>query len=476
MKHTILVLICLASLTCVFSQEEKKAWSLQQCIEYALQNNIQVKQNRLNARLSEASLLQNKMQMLPSLNGSISNSYNSGQRVDPFTNQFVAGDWTQSQNYSLTANALLFGGFQVLNTIKQNKYDLQASEQDVLKTQNDISLNIASAYLQILFSQELLATSKSQADITKLQLDRTQKLVDVGNLPKGSLLDMQAQMASEDVNIVNAENNLSISKLNLIQMLNLDSADSFSIVVPEITMPSETVINSTADQIYQAALAKQPEIKSSELKLMSSEKGVSIAQAGRYPRLSLNASYGTGYSGARKELVGTPIFKKFTPNGSITGSGDLVYEPIFDATYETTPLNTQLQNNINRSVGLFLNVPLFNNLQTSTAITRAKINRENAALSLQLQKDNLKKSIQQAYNNAYSSLKKYQASKKAVDAMEESFKYTEQKYKVGATNTTEYNDSKYKLTKAKSDLLQAKYDYVFKLKVLDFYQGKTISL
>ncbi|HNO71312.1 MAG TPA: TolC family protein, partial [Bacteroidia bacterium] len=439
-------------------------------------NNIQVKQNRLNARLSEASLLQNKMQMLPSLNGSVSNSYNSGQRVDPFTNQFVAGDWTQSQNYSLNANAILFGGFQVLNTIKQNKYDLQASEQDILKTQNDISLNIASAYLQILFSQELLATSKSQADITKLQLDRTQKLVDVGNLPKGSLLDMQAQMASEDVNIVNAENNLSISKLNLIQMLNLDSADSFSIVVPEITMPSETVINSTADQIYQAALAKQPEIKSSELKLMSSEKGVSIAQAGRYPRLSLNASYGTGYSGARKELVGTPIFKKFTPNGSITGSGDLVYEPIFDATYETTPLNTQLQNNINRSVGLFLNVPLFNNLQTSTAITRAKINRENAALSLQLQKDNLKKSIQQAYNNAYSSLKKYQASKKAVDAMEESFKYTEQKYNVGATNTTEYNDSKNKLTKAKSDLLQAKYDYVFKLKVLDFYQGKTISL
>ena len=436
MKHYILALLCLVSITGVFSQEEKKPWSLQQCIEYALQNNIQVGQNRLNAKLSEASLLQNKMQMLPSLNGSISNSYNSGQRVDPFTNQFVAGDWTQSQNYSLTANALLFGGFQVLNTIKQNKYDLQASEQDVLKIQNDISLNIASAYLQILFSQELLATSKSQADITKLQLDRTQKLVDVGNLPKGSLLDMQAQMASEDVNIVNAENNLSISKLNLIQMLNLDSADSFSIVVPEITMPAEAVINSTADQIYQAALAKQPEIKSSELKLMSSEKGVSIAQAGRYPRLSLNASYGTGYSGARKELVGTPIFKKFTPNGSITGSGDLVYEPTFDATYETTPLNTQLQNNINRSVGLFLNVPLFNNLQTSTAITRAKINRENAALSLQLQKDNLKKNIQQAYNNAYSSLKKYEASKKAVDAMEESFKYTEQKYNLVATNNT----------------------------------------
>ncbi len=458
-----------------FSQD--KPWSLQQCIEYALQHNIQVKQNMLNQKLSEITLLQNKAQMLPNLSGSVSNSYNNGRKVDPFTNAFVTGDWTQSQNFSLSTSITLFGGFQTLNSIKQSKYDLLASRQDVLKMQNDISLNIASAYLQILFARELLATAQSQFEITKLQVERTQKLVDVKNLPKGNLYDIQAQLASEEVNVVNAENNLSLSSLNLVQMLNLDTVQNFSILKPEITMPSEVVMNTTSTQIYESALTRQPEIKSAEFKLKSSEKGISIARAGMYPRLSLSASYGSGFSGASKDY-GLPTLNGFLPNGNITSSGDTVYEPnyTYDSNPPTTPFKTQIDNNLNRSVGFYLTVPLFNNLQTYTAITRAKISRENSALTLQLQKDNLRKTIQQAYNDANSSLKKFQASKKAVGAMEESFKYMEQKYSVGAVTTTEYSDAKNKLTKAKSDLLQSKYDYVFKLKVLDFYQGKPITL
>ncbi len=460
----------------LFSQEKDKPWSLQQCIEYALQHNIQVKQNLLNQKLSEATLLQNKAQMLPSLSGSISNSYNNGRKVDPFTNQFVTGDWTQSANFSLSTSVTLFGGFQTLNTIKQSKYDLLASREDVLKMQNDISLNIASAYLQILFAQELLASAQNQSEITKLQVERTQKLVDVGNLPKGNLFDIQAQLASEDLSVVNAENNLSLASLNLVQMLNLDTVQGFSIVRPEISMPTEVILNTTSSQIYETAVTHQPEIKSAEFKLRSSEKGIAIAKAGIYPRLSLSASYGSGYSGASKQLVGLPAFSGFIPNGSITSAGDTVYEPAYNTNYETTPFKTQTDNNLNRSVGFYLTVPLFSNLQTYTAITRAKINHENSALTLQMQKDNLRKTIQQAFNDASSSLKKYQASRKAVDAMEESFKYMEQKYNVGAVTTTEYNDAKNKLTKARSDLLQAKYDYVFKLKVLDFYQGKPITL
>lgn len=472
---SLLLIVMLSGVEASFSQN--KPWSLQQCIEYALQHNIQVKQNMLNEKLSEATLLQNKAQVLPNLSGSISNSYNNGKKVDPFTNSFVTGDWTQSQNYSLSASVTLFGGFQTLNSIRQSQYDLMAGRQDVLKIQNDISLNIASAYLQILFAQELLATAQSQSEITKLQVERTQKLVDVKNLPKGNLYDIQAQLTSEEVNVVNAENNLSLSSLNLVQMLNLDTVQNFSISKPEITLPSEAVMNSTSTQIYESALTRQPEIKSAEFKLKSSEKGIPIAKAGRYPRLSLSASYGSGFSGASKDY-GLPAFNGYIPNGNITSAGDTVYEP--DYTYDpnppVTPFNTQLDNNLNRSVGFYLTVPLFSNLQTYTAITRAKIARENSLLALQLEKNNLRQKIQQAYNDANSSLKKYQASKKAVGAMEESFKYMEQKYNVGAVTTTEYNDSKNKLTKAKSDLLQSKYDYVFKLKVLDFYQGKPITL
>ncbi|MBI4945249.1 MAG: TolC family protein [Bacteroidetes bacterium] len=472
MKNFLFILFLLS--TFGFSQRNSQPWTLQKCIEHALKNNIQMKQNMLNEKKSEIILLQSKAQVLPNLSGNASNSYNSGKKVDPFTNQFTSGAFTLSQNFSLSTSVTVFGGFQNLNTIKQNQYNLMASRLDVQKMQNDISLQIASAYLQILMAEELLAVARNQSDITKLQVDRTKKLVDVGNLPKGNLLDIQAQAASEEVNMVNAENNLSLASLNLVQMLNLDTITNFSIAKPEITLPADVVLNTTPGQVYDAALPRQPEIKSAEFKLKSSEKGISIARAGMFPRLSLNAAYGTGYSGASQEL------QTITPAGydttGITTGGQSVLVPHFLYDYQPIPFSTQYNNNINKSVGFYLSVPLFNNLQTHTSVERAKISREDAELSLQLQKDNLRKIIQQAYNDAMSSLKKYQATQKAVSAMEESFKYMEQKFTVGAATSTEYNDSKNKLIKAKSDLLQSKYDCVFKMKVLDFYQGKPIIL
>jgi len=475
MKTFISFLFVLSSVF-LFAQDKSNPWTLQQCIEYAVKNNIRIQQNRLNERLAEATLLQSKAQMLPDLNGNASNSYNNGRKVDPFTNQFVTGDWIQSQNFSISTGVTLFGGFQTLNSIRQNKYSLLASGQDVLKMQNDITLSIASAYLQILFAQELLAVARSQEEITRLQEKRTQQLVEVGNAAKGNLLDIQAQLAGEEVNRVNAENNLALSSLNLVQMLNLDTVRDFSIVKPELTLPAEAVLGSSADQVYESALTRQPEIKGAEFRLRGSEKGVAVARAGLYPRLTLGASYGSGYSDASIRPVGSPVFTGLVLNGNVTSSGEAIYEPSFTYPTEITPFDTQLKNNLNRSVGVYLTVPLFNNLNTCTAIQRAKISRENSALDLQLQKDNLRKTIQQAFNDASAALKKYQAGQKAASAMEESFKYAEQKYNVGAITSMDYNDAKNKLSKAKSDLLQSKYDYVFKLKVLDFYQGKAIVL
>lgn len=459
------------------AQETGKPWGLQQCIEYALKNNIQVKQNLLNQRISEATHIQARAQAFPSFSGSFSHSYNHGRRIDPTTNQFIPGDWSLFQNFAINTNLTLFGGFQNLNSIKQSAYDMQAAEQDVLKMQNDISLNIASAYLQILFAQELLDVALGQSEITKLQTDRTRKLVEVGNLPKGNLFDMEAQLAMEEVNVVNAENSLSLSSLNLIQMLNLDTVRNFTIAKPDIAMPAEILVSTTSGQIYDFALTHQPEIKSAEFKLKSSEKSIAIARAGILPRLTLSASYGTAFSSQNMYPTSFPNFEGYFPSGDVTSSGDTVLSPLFSSpTFKQTNFSDQVDQNLNSNIGFYLTVPIFNNLQASTSITRAKISRENAQLALQLQKDNLRKTIEQAFNDATSALKKYQASKKAVNAMEESFKYMDQKYSVGAVTTTDYNDAKNKLTKAKSDLLQTKYDYVFKLKVLDFYQGKPISL
>ena len=328
----------------------------------------------LNEKISEATLLQSKAQLLPNLSGNASNSYNSGKKVDPFTNQFTSGTFTLSQNFSLSSSVTIFGGFQNLNTIKQNQYNLMASRFDVQKMQNDISLNIASAYLQILLAQELLDVARNQSDITKLQVARTQKLVEVGNLPKGNLLDIQAQSASEEVNVVNAENNLSLASLNLVQLLNLDTIENFSIAKPEISLPADVVLNTTSGQVYDAALTRQPEIKSAEFKLKSSEKGISIARAGMYPRLSLSGAYGTGYSGASKQIVGDPTLTGATPYGA-TAAGDIVYIPTYSYNYEKIPYSTQYNNNINKSAGFYLTVPLFNNLQTHTSVARAKISQ-----------------------------------------------------------------------------------------------------
>ncbi|MBI1769873.1 MAG: TolC family protein, partial [Bacteroidetes bacterium] len=256
----------------LFAQEQAQPWNLQQCIEWALQHNIQVKQNILNEKSSEESLLQSRAQLLPSLNGNASNSYNSGKKIDPFTNQFTSSGFTLSQNFSLSTSMTLFSGFSNLNTIKQNQYTTLASQYDVQKMQNDISLQVASAYLQILLAQELLSVAQNQQDITKLQVERTQKLVDVGNLPKGNLFDIQAQFASEGVNVVNAENSLALASLNLVQMLNLDTIKNFSIAKPEITLPADVILNTTPAQVYEAASSKMPEIKSAEFKLRSSEK------------------------------------------------------------------------------------------------------------------------------------------------------------------------------------------------------------
>ncbi|HEY4797816.1 MAG TPA: TolC family protein [Bacteroidia bacterium] len=458
----------------IFSQGNVQPWTLQQCVEWAIQHNIQVKQNMLNEKTSEEVLLQSKAQALPNLSGSFSNGYNNGRKVDPYTNQFVSGSWTLSQNFSLNSSLALFNGLSNYNAIKQNQYTLLASQYDLQKMQNDISLNVASAYLQILLAEELLSVAHNQSDITKLQVDRTQKLVDVGNLPKGNLFDIQAQLASEEVNVVNAENSLALASLNLVQMLNLDTLQNFSIAKPEISLPADVILNISSDQIYSTALVHQPEIKSAEFKLRSSEKSISIARSGMYPHLSVSAAYGTGYSDASKQI------KSISPKGydttGITTGGQYVLAPNFAYNYQTIPFSTQYNNNASKSIGFYVTVPLFNNLQTHTSVERAKISKDIAQLSLQLQKDNLRKTIQQSYNDAVSSLKKYQASKKAVDAMSESFKYMEQRYNVGTATSTEYNDSKNKLIKSKSDLLQSKYDCIFKMKVLDFYQGKPITL
>ncbi|HEX8516783.1 MAG TPA: TolC family protein [Bacteroidia bacterium] len=452
-----------------------KSWSLEECIDYALKNNIQVKQSELNTGLNKVNLLQSQGNLLPSINGNASHSYNIGRTIDRFTNQFADAQ-VLSQNLYVSAEISLFSGFQNINTIKQNRYEYLASKYDVDKMKNDVSLNVATAYLQALYAMDALTNARNQTGITASQVSRTKQLVDAGASAKGTLLDMQAQLAAEEVAVTDAQNQLDIALLSLSQLLNLPSSEGFSIVKPDLSTINESLLTSTPAAIYTTAIRNLPEVKSAEYNLKSAEKGIDVAWGGLSPRLSFSASYGTGYSGASQRVLTLPQFTNYTPNGDITSSGDTVFSPAFtDPTFEKIPFTDQYRDNVNKSFGFYLQVPIFNKLQTKTSIDRAKIQKMSAELTIESTKLQIQKNVQQAYADANAGLKKYASSMKALEAMEESFKYSEQKFNVGMVNTTDYNTAKNKMAKAQSDLLQAKYDYVFKAKVLDFYQGRPLK-
>ncbi len=475
-KSLKIFLFFFASIT-LFSLQGKaqEAWSLQKCIEYALENNISVKQNELNADVAKENYNQSIANLLPSLNAGASHSYNWGQRIDPFTNTF-ATNRVRSNNLFISSQVTLFSGLQLQNTLKQNSLNYLAGKYDVEKMKNDISLNVATAYLNVLFTQELLGVAKTQKSITESQVTRTQKLVDAGTLALGSLLDLQAQLATDELNVVNNENQLNIANLTLVQLINLDNTADFTIVKPNLEMPSNPILAENPEQIYQFAVNNQPVIKSAETKVLSADRAIKVAKGTAYPSITMSGSVGTGYSGLSKKVVGfepgTPSIIGYTPDTVPVYSVSSSVIPIT----EKTPFGEQLKNNVNENLGFNLNIPIFNGWQSQNSISRAKIAKQNAEYTLELNEQNLRKTIEQAHVDAQSALKQFYATKKSVEALSQAFDYADKRFNAGALNSTDYNTAKNRLNNAQSDLLRNKFNFIFKSKVLDFYMGKPITL
>jgi outer membrane protein len=434
------------SLGCIQAQQ---VWSLQDCIRYALDNNIYIKQQMLGVEIASENLSQSRANRFPSLNASASHGYYFGRTIDPFTNEF-ATETIRTNNFNASSNVTLFSGFQINNAIRQSFIEMQASYYDVELIQNDISLAVASAYLQILFAKELVEIATNQLDITNQQVDRTRRLVDAGTLALGNLLTIEAQAATEELQLVNAQNNLDISYLNLVQLLDLEVMEDFMIEIPDINLHDVEQPFYSPMQIYLDAVLIQPQILSSELRIESAELGLSIARGARSPVLSLSGNYGSGYSGAARDLTqpGAPVI----------------------------PFWEQMERNLNYSAGIFLSIPIFNRYQVRSAIGRSIIAVDNARYNNQLVRNELFKTIQQSHADAQAALKRYDATLKNVKALEEAFRYSEQRFNVGMVAPVEYNDAKNRLTTAQSDLLQAKYEYVFRTQVLRFYMGYAIEL
>jgi len=456
------------------SSNAQQKWTLQKCIQYALENSIQIKQYALNLEANKGMLLQSKAELLPRVNGFVSHTYSYGRLVDPYTNEFTNNN-VQSNNISLSAEMNLFRGGQLYNTIKQSEFNFLSSLQEMQKASNDVALTIASLYLQILYNNEMLILTEKQVEISKSQVERTKKLYDAGSVAKGNLLEIQAQLASDELQQINAQNQLTDSYLTIKQTLEYESDSVFEIESPQLAEISDNIVLDNVETIFANAQTL-PEIQSAELKIKSASSSIKIARSYAVPSLSLYASIGSGYSDARQKYSLVPSANPREIGYLESNPLDKVYALAFDQVNETYPFMDQVKDNQNTSIALRLSIPIFNNFQVKNSVSKSKIAYQNAQYTLQLTKNQVYKDIQKAHNAAMASISRYFGSKKAFEATQESFTYATQKYELGLYNSIDYNLIKNQLIKSESEMLQAKYEFYFRKSVLNFYQGKPLEI
>ncbi|WP_237144339.1 TolC family protein [Pontibacter pamirensis] len=456
---------------------DDNVWSLEEAVSYARANNLQVRRSLLNRELAKTDLNQSKFGRLPSLNGGSSYNFNFGTYVDPTTSE-LRSEESRTNNWQLNASVPLFAGFQQVNTIKQNEIELRASEQDVLSAQNDITLQIINSYLNILFADELIKISQQTKDLTQQQLDRTRILFKAGSVAENAVLDLESQFAADDLELINAQNQRDFSRLTLMQVLNLSTSDDFQIVVPEIPEPDQDPVLINGQQVYEVALQTLPAIQGADLRVLSAAKGLEVARGAYYPRLSMFAGYNTFYSSARDFRFPEEGALRPTPIGFTDSEGTnpfIIYTPATTFRRETYAYFDQLQDGVGKNFGFSLQVPIFNGLQVRSNVQRAKLQQQDAQLNADIARNNLRQTIEQAYVDALAAQRRYTSAKEQLRAAEKNYSNAQLRLNSGVINTVDFNIIANNYRAAQSNLLQAKYEYTFKLKVLDFYQGEDIS-
>jgi|JI6StandDraft_1071083.scaffolds.fasta_scaffold01568_7 outer membrane protein len=457
-----------------------QAWTLDSCVSYARTHNTAIHQSENNIKLSEINETLALGAFLPTLNAQGSHGYNWGQRIDQFTNQF-ASERIRSNNFGIASSINLFNGFQQVNNLKQSELNTDAGKWNYQKMLNDVSLNVASAYLNILITKEFYQIASRTLEATDRQVSRMEKLVASGQLAQGNLNEILAQQASNNASVVSASNNVELAKLSLIQLLQLDASliSTFDVIVPNLDEVESMEMISNPDIVAQAALSNFPEIKSATVNVASAGLGKKIASAGYYPSVNASFSYGTGYSGAAKVVSGNPDTLSY-PIGTVIGTGDYVMsipQLIYGLSdYQTKPFNSQLKDNVNKSLFFTINIPLFNGFNTHSGVKRAEINYLNAQIQLEQAKQTMTQNVYAAHADAKAALANYYAGKSSVTANEKAFEWAELRYNQGVTNLVDYANARTNLENARATLARNKYEFIFKLKVLEFYQGKTISL
>jgi outer membrane protein len=438
-RCSVYVFLLLAFSAASLSAQERI--TLKRATELVIENNLQIKQSQFSEAISEENLQQSKLALYPTLNANTGLNFNFGRSIDPLTNQFVNQAITSTSG-NVSSGTALFQGFQKINQISQNKLQLDADKSNTQKIKNDLVLAVVTNYLSVLNAQDLLLASKQQLAISNQQLDIEQKFFDVGNKTLADLAQARSQVATAELNVTNAQNQVDLSFLNLAQLLELDPSSVFEVEKPKIEDMSKVNSAYTANDVFKSASSSFPDIRLAELRKQASEKGIEIARGNYFPSLNLQTGFGTRYS-----------------NGS----------------FGNNTFGTQVKDNFNQFIGFGLSIPIFNGLAARSSVRRAKINFQNSVINEQLAKNNLNKVINQAVYDLRASEKRYYSTQTAFQSSKEAFNVIEQRYAVGLVNSLDYNQAQTSLNKAQFDQIQAQYDFIFRSKVIDFYLGNPIT-
>ena len=460
------------------SAQTARVLSLQECVQIALENNLQIRRSNYNLQSAEINLLQSRMALLPTFNIGSGYGKNFGRAINPVTNTFINRN-SNTLNLQGAGSLTLFNGFRLSYATKQSLRDYQAGGQDLAKMKNDVTLNVVTLYTNVIFNKELLDNSRFQLESAQEQLGRIKKQVEAGSLPKSNELNQEAQVATAEVTLINQENALNLSLLQLKQLLQIPGSELIDISIPAI-IAEDLVLENSPEQIFSIARELMPEIKGAMLRVQSAGYGLRSVKGNFYPRLSFTAAAQSNYSSIsnmqRTEISGYQL--SANPIGLVGTTNDPVYayQPVYNVISPDYNMRAQLSDNIFKTFNLQLSVPLFNGLQTRAAVQRAVVNKRLAEVSRQESENTLRQSIETAYNDALAASKSYAASVKQVNARNEAYRMTKQRFEIGASNYVEYRISENDLFQAKSDLARAKYNFIFRKKLLDFYQGKSITL
>ncbi len=473
--RTGLVILCLAV---VKESKAQQPWDLKQCIDYAFAHNISVRQADLQTKFSQLNLQQTKWARYPNASFSTNAGYSSGRNQDPTTFSLTTTGYFFN-NYSLQTSVDLFNWFAKKNNVQANALLVQASEAGFEKAKNDVALNIAVGYLQVLLAREQVSQAKEKASLTGSQLESTRKQVDAGKLPELNAANLESQLATDSANLIGAQTNAEELMLQLKVLLNLDAGAPFDIATPPVDrIPLENLADLQPEAVYALAIQNMPQQKADELKLKSAVKSVDAARGSMHPDISLFGSLGSTYNNRAKEITSSTPLNLPVGTVSVGGTSYQVYPltPLSNYTYGKISYFDQLNQNFRQSIGVNISVPIFNGGNLRSAWLRSKLNVAQAQLTKEQNSFSLKQDIYKAYHDAVAAAEKFHAGKKIVETSQKAYTYAAKRYELGLLSSYDLITTENNLQQARSQLLLNQYDYVFKMKLLEFYKGQGLKL